>query len=168
MISPNQTYNSFENFRPFIPGQPQTTEEYSAELEKLSKHYNKQIKQFIDHFNREQGKHNDTIDAIKQGSGVAAEMTINNLISAAGGGGGSTGSTGPEIRGKTESLTANVSKNIVFSSPIATTFALTSLRLYNSTNLYITDFTISSITANGFTIVCPETCTLVYLAVEET
>lgn len=166
MILPKQTYNPFSGFKPYIPGRPQTQEEFNSELQKMAQHYDRQVGEFVKHFNTETGKHNDTVDTVKRASGVATELTINNLISGSGGSSSGGGGSTIHLRSQAVALVANVSKSVVFSTPIPVTFSITSIRAVNSQGWQVTDLTLSAISATGFTVVAPEDCTLYYMAIE--
>ena len=116
----------------------------------------------------------DQLQAMKRDilSGVAnvGNVTI-NIGSTPGGsssGGGSSSTLGfLRGRSRTESLVANTPKPITFSSPMGAVFSIPSLRLIDTNGYTLQEYTLTSITANGFTITAPADCTLYYLAVEE-
>jgi len=103
---------------------------------------------------------------INSGSLSQAVSVVRQVI---GGGSSSSSSVASSIqlRSRTVAFVANVPLVVVFSSPIAGTFALASLRILDSSGAAVQDFTISAITANGFTFLCPVAGTLTYLAVVE-
>ena len=74
-------------------------------------------------------------------------------------------SSSVKLRSQTVSFSANTTLHVVFSSPLAGTFALSSLRVLDSSGAAVQDFTISNITANGFDFLCPVDGSLIYLAV---
>lgn len=118
------------------------------------------------HVNMMATRLNSALRTIEQSYKAGTATTINTILSGGGGGGGSAQTI--QIYCKTEQLQANVTKSIVFASPFSVPFAITSVRLFNDVNAYITDFTISNITATGFNIVCPEDATFICLVANET
>lgn len=104
---------------------------------------------------------------IERGVANQGNVTINvgGVVGASGS--SSTTASGSQLRSKSESLTANVTKTIVFSSPLGVVFTIPSLRIIDSSGYILQDYTISNITAAGFDILAPVDCTLYYLAVQE-
>lgn len=111
---------------------------------------------------------NDMKRQIERGVANQAAVTI-NVGNVAGSSGGSSSSSTGYLKGRSQTvvLTANVTKSIVFSSPMGIVFSIPSLRVIDSNGYILQDYTISNITANGFDIVAPVDATLYYLAVQE-
>lgn len=105
---------------------------------------------------------------VERGVANQSAVTINVGGIAGSSGGSSASSSGVSLRNKTESLTANVTKTVTFSSPFGAAYTIPSLRLIDSNGYTLQDFTITNITGAGFDITAPVDCTLYYLAVEET
>ena len=105
---------------------------------------------------------------VERGVANQSAVTINVGGIAGSSGGSSASSSGVTLRNKTESLTANVTKTVTFSSPFGAAYTIPSLRLIDSNGYALQDFSITNITAAGFDITAPADCSLYYLAVEET
>jgi len=96
---------------------------------------------------------------------ATAAVQTRTIIS--GGGGSSSSAASLTFRGRTESFSANITKNIIFSSPMGATFSLSSLRVLDTSGMAVMDFAISNLTASGFDFLCPVDGTLTYLSVED-
>ena len=123
-----------------------------------------------EHVSKITGQLNSMKGDIERGGSSQSIISIIDQATAVseGSGTGSTTSTPQiQIRCKTESFLANTLKNVSFSSTIAGTFSLSSIRVLDTTGYAVMDFTITNLTAAGFDFLCPVDGTLIYLAVEE-
>lgn len=112
------------------------------------------------------GQLNTMKSEIEAGQQTGDTTVVINTGASSGGSGGGTGAS-YQIRAKSDSLTAGVTKTVSFSSAMTATFVIPSLRCYNSDGQAV-GFGISNITSNSFDVNAMEDATIEYLAIEVT